>query len=894
VIDFVPARGRWRAKYVAYGDEALAIARALGDIPGVSYDRKTRSVLLPAEIRLLELAVEKTSCKLTDTLQRQYEFHLERERQIANILAKTDVEINHPKASLLRPYQRIGVAFMLLLGRSMLCDDMGLGKLLPNSEPVLTPTGWVTNGSLRPGDLVIGRNGRPTEVLGVYPQGRQPIVRVSFSDESWVRCSWNHLWAVQTNDRTNNPEHWRVMSTRDIVTSGIVRSDGNCIWRIPMVQPIYYAPVTLTLDPYLLGVLLGNGRLSAEGYVYITADEKIIDRLGLSGRQIGHVGNGIIEFSIVDREVRESVRTLRLSEGHSWEKFVPDVYLRGSPEQRLDLLQGLMDTNGRAMPEGGAEFCSTSSNLIDAVIELVQSLGGIAHGRRIVRTTCHCEEKLRQERRAERISIKLPAPYVPFWLERKATKYVISTKNQPNRLITSIEEDSEEESSCIKVAAEDNLYVTRSYVVTHNTVQSIVAVESTKRHNRVLVVCPNSIKQQWQSEILKWSAEKPKVTVIRWKDREKQLQNYSKGWLIVNYNNFRADERFAVLCHWDWTLFDEGYVLKNRKTKTVAMARKVQARRMSILTGTPIGNNVSEIWSLLHILYPKDYPAYWRFFEMYVSYIEDMWGKKEILGTKNTHLLRRDLSMRMLQRKKEEVAREIPDKIRQQIELVMDKKQQQAYKDMATKGYLELSESEVLTVSNMMSLIVRLRQILSTPANFGLPDDSCKLDAAMDIIRGTDQKVIVFTVYRKTVLTLCKRLSKEGIKHTMIMGGIDIEDRETAKQGINEGDVQVLVCTIRSGGLGLNLQGASIGIFIDKEWNPIDQAQAEDRLHRIGQTKKVQIIDLICKGTIDDYVEAVLSKKLRMTEEILKKSLFEELKKYVSDFTLVDNDFPFA
>ena len=410
--------------------------------------------------------------------------------------------------------------------------------------------------------------------------------------------------------------------------------------------------------------------------------------------------------------------------------------------------------------------------------------------------------------------------------------------------------------------------------------ETIVAVETTRFHRRMLVVCPNSIKYQWEEEILKWTQYDQPITVIEWKKREEQLASYEEGWLILNYHNFRSDPVFRSLGYWDWVIFDEAHKLKNRKSKTFAAAKALKSKRMALLTGTPTGNDVSEVWALLHLLDPTRYTSFWRFFEMYVDYYQDYFGSRKIFGVRNPELLRRELSTRMIQRKKEEVIPELPAKIHQTVPVQMTKTQKRTYDRMAKEAAILMTSGELLTAVNQMAVLMRLRQILSTTANFDLPDHSGKLDAAVELIQNAGKKVIVFTVFRKTVMAVLRRLDVAGIKSVRIMGGVSAEDRELAKQAINTSDTQVLVCTIKSGGLGLNLQGASVGIFVEKEWNPIDQAQAEDRMHRIGQTETVHIISLICQGTVDETVERLLAKKQRMTDEILKETLFSELRKY--------------
>jgi len=437
---------------------------------------------------------------------------------------------------------------------------------------------------------------------------------------------------------------------------------------------------------------------------------------------------------------------------------------------------------------------------------------------------------------------------------------------------------------------------------TGKTAETVIAIQESRHDSRILVVCPNSVKLQWRAEIFKWSAQgtDTPVTVLDWEAREEILPTFDKGWLIMNYHNFRAYSRVdaekveavqgrnTAYCtllpgEWDWVVFDEGHNLKNRKTIGYSVARNLKARNMAILTGTPMGNDVSEVWSLLNLIDPERYSSYWRFYGFYVSYTEDFFGKRTINGPKNEDLLRRELSTRMIRRTKAEVAPDLPPVTTQRIELEMSVLQRTMYKRALADWLIELGDgSEELEIAAPIAMIVRLRQILSTPFNFGQRDSSCKTEACLELIEGTDQHIVVFTVFRKTAQAIVARLKQAGIHGGLIMGGVDTEERDRVVQALNKGEIQVVVCTIKAGGTGLNLQAASIGIFLDKEWNPLEQQQAEDRLLRIGQSLPVTIYHLVCPDTVDDLVEGVLERKVEMTNAVLQDSLLIEAAKYLA------------
>jgi len=409
------------------------------------------------------------------------------------------------------------------------------------------------------------------------------------------------------------------------------------------------------------------------------------------------------------------------------------------------------------------------------------------------------------------------------------------------------------------------------------TAQAVVAADlSTRPGAKLLILCPKSVRLSWVQEIRRWSEGKHEITVLDASDRKEKMASHQDGWVISNYELVRLESWFQQQ-HWDWLICDEAHRLKNRQTQLYRKVLQLSYNNMLLITGTPYGNNASELWTLLHLLYPDRYPSFWRFFELYIQYVTDFWGTRDIQGIKNSDLLRRDLAPIMVRRSKEEVYSQLPPKVYQTLPLNLNAKQAQFYHNMATEMCVELESGEVLSAATIMSMILRLRQLLSTPANFDLADDSCKLDAAMDVIEGTEKGILAFSLFRATVHRLSERLTKRKIAHAILIGGMKKEALEQAKDDLNSGKIRVLIGTLQTGGEGLHLAGASTVLFIDKHWNPIRQQQAEDRCHRIGQTEKVHIISLHCKDTVDDLVENILNRKIRMQREVLQQSLLETL-----------------
>lgn len=417
------------------------------------------------------------------------------------------------------------------------------------------------------------------------------------------------------------------------------------------------------------------------------------------------------------------------------------------------------------------------------------------------------------------------------------------------------------------------------------TVTSLVALELAKWHQKVLVVCPNGVRAWWAQERARWtSLPNEPVILLTHKDFENQLRNFTRGWVIVNYQVFRMDDVYPQLQRylWDWAVFDEAHMLNNRKTDTYKKVEKLVYRRAALLTGSPYGNNVAELWALLYLAAPDVFPSYWRFWDLFVDYKETAKGR-EILGVKNPELFRRAVLPYMIRRSKEDVHLQLPPKVYQTFELEMTDYQEMQYRGMARRGLLEVSEGQTIYITNMLALMTRQRQILSTPATLGLKDDSCKLDAAMDIIQGTEARVVVFAMFRHTVAAMCRRLEEAEISYDFLMGGVSSVKVMEIVEKLNTGKIRVVVATLQTGGVGLNLIGASVVIFVDKHYNPVKQQQAEDRVHRIGQTRTPHIITLTVPETIDDVVEGILARKIGMQEALLSKYILEDLHRWAAE-----------
>jgi len=372
-------------------------------------------------------------------------------------------------------------------------------------------------GEVSIGDRVIGSSGTSIPVLGVYPQGIQDTYKVSFSDGSSTECSMDHLWAIR--GRGSKQKEYGVWTLDKIQEKGLKDASGAWDRYIPLVKPVQFPEKDFLIDPYLLGLLLGDAQFEQSGSVRFTnIDDELIDyvrnicgKYNLVLRQVDSnsyrlsagttYGHG---FQGHHNYISASLRYLELHYHRSWEKFIPTDYMTGSVEQRLSLLQGLMDTDGWIGEKKNVHFASSSKQLALDVQYLVRSLGGWSNYNGAYKTP---------GRDSHQISISMPMNLVPFRLTRKAKRCENRSWARP-RSIRKIEYVGKKEMQCIMVAAEDGLYVTDDFIVTHNTTAMRLAIYLIKDIDQNLILATDGSAEG----LLTGLSHRPKRVSIYWRD----------------------------------------------------------------------------------------------------------------------------------------------------------------------------------------------------------------------------------------------------------------------------------------------------------------------------------------------------------------------------------------
>lgn len=349
----------------------------------------------------------------------------------------------------------------------------------------LTSLLWTDMGPIQMGDVTIGQkifdpNGELTEVIGIYPQGEKDVYEITLSDGMKVKCGYEHLWGVQ--DIKGN---YKVLSLKEILDNGYLTNRGDYKYFIETTKPVNYSKKELIMDPYLLGLFIGDGCISQKKTAIATDDQEIVDYLKHFETDELKIKKGAkftYNFSkTVDAKnnyINHQLKDLGLKTKLSHNKFIPKDYLYSSIEDRLELLRGLMDSDGSINDKSNIEYSTVSKQLGDDITELCQSLGIVV--RRTTKTSNYTYKgEYKTGKLVYRLKLQLPNdyPHDIFKLTRKQS--LVRNKKYDwgyRRGIANIELIGKEQTQCIEVNNESHLYLTDNYIPTHNTITAAITL----------------------------------------------------------------------------------------------------------------------------------------------------------------------------------------------------------------------------------------------------------------------------------------------------------------------------------------------------------------------------------------------------------------------------------
>lgn len=783
--------------------------------------------------------------------------------------AKKNQDINYSVPGLLfngkNPlfdYQKHGVRCgTVAQGGFLIADQMGLGKAQVVDNKLFTPLGRKRIGDIVVGDKVIGRDGDAHNVIGVYPQGMKHVYKITFNDGCSIECADEHLWTVFNGNET------KTLMTKEIKELCYTN------FQIPIVKPIQFSnDYELPIEPYLMGVLIANGN-------YIDNNDfdeiygKYIENNYCGAKQIvkGLSSLRMVAFDNIEKQISE----LKLNV-HASERFIPDSYKYTSIKDRLKLLYGLMDSDGFCTP-CHTEFKTASEKLADDMVELIQSLGGIAV-KYFIDDFYH-------------IDIKMPQPFNPFRLSRKHDAYHFVLKHEISRYIKDISYVGEKECICIAVDSDDHLYVTQHCIVTHNTIQGLGIALNKKilSHARqCLIVCPACMKYGWLNQIQKFTKEK--ALVIDGKVQQRYQKWFATGYYfkIVNYeilvrdlfyvqktdklgnvtskDNRIPDCQQLIDNYFQVMVIDQAHYLSSTNALRTLACKGMKVKTKIALTGTPVNGRLSQMYSIMQVIKPGLFPTRAKFLQRYAIF-DHFGGVKQWVRIDQ---FKNKIQPYYIRRLKNDVLKSLPPMIIQTMYAQFSDKAAKQYKKLV-KGDCDLTFND-----QMLVRIIRARQFCNCPSILGkqyqkISKDKLSVfkDLCTELIKQNGHKIVVFSQYRETVNVLLQELQKQ--KYQVVLLKSFKNKFQGAQYFNNSKTANVFLCTDQ-GMTGLNLGSAQYLINYDVSWSPAVNLQRYARIHRANTKHTANIINLVVKDTIQERILQAIQDKLVLSDNVLDQN----------------------
>lgn len=411
------------------------------------------------------------------------------------------------------------------------------------------------------------------------------------------------------------------------------------------------------------------------------------------------------------------------------------------------------------------------------------------------------------------------------------------------------------------------------------TLQAIIflrRVIDLKPDAKILIVSPTSLVYNWEKEFSKFA---PELKYIVMADNKKKRQDIMQKFneynifittygLVRNDNDYYEDKNFEVC------IIDEAQAIKNYQAGMTKEIKKIKARTKIALTGTPLENSVLELWSIFDFIMPGYLNSITRF--------KDAYGIKDVddESLKKLDTLNYQIKPFILRRKKKEVSKELPDKIEHIEYLDMAEKEKALYQSLVEETKREINDvvaSEGFSKARfkIVTLLTRLRQLCISPRllDENYQEESVKIKRLLDIIKELikdKHKILIFSSFKSAVYLVKGALDRESISNYVIDGSVKGRDRVAMVDAFNKDKTNCFLITLKSGGTGLNLTSADVVIHLDIWWNPQAENQATDRAHRIGQTKKVTVLKLINKGTVEEKIIELQEKKKILSDNLIE------------------------
>lgn len=392
-----------------------------------------------------------------------------------------------------------------------------------------------------------------------------------------------------------------------------------------------------------------------------------------------------------------------------------------------------------------------------------------------------------------------------------------------------------------------------------------------------LVVCPASLLGNWEAEVERFA---PGIPVRRFHGGARTLEGLDGGFVLTTYGTLRRSSAALAGVSWDLVVADEAQHVKNSRTSTARALRTVPSRGRVALTGTPVENELTELWSILDWCTPGLLGSRQAFRRVWAAPIEA--GTDPLVAKQFADLI----GPFVLRRRKSDpgIAPELPPKTETDHLLALTREQAvlyEAYVRDTMERIERLPGDDPQRRGLVLSLLTGLKQICNHPAQFlkqsgsltlrGRSEKLELLDELVDTVIAEDGAVLVFTQYVAMARLVEQHLGSRGVPHQFLHGGTPVPEREAMVRRFQDGEVPVFLLSLKAGGTGLNLTRADHVIHVDRWWNPAVEEQATDRAYRIGQTRPVQVHKMVTRGTIEERVAGLLERKRSLADSVLAR-----------------------
>lgn len=423
------------------------------------------------------------------------------------------------------------------------------------------------------------------------------------------------------------------------------------------------------------------------------------------------------------------------------------------------------------------------------------------------------------------------------------------------------------------------------------TLQTISLLNEVYQENKDflgLIIVPSSLLYNWKEEIIKFTGITPTLVEGVASNRKKIIANEKNGFLITTYQALRNDIEEYKNRNFDIVVLDEAQNIKTTTSQIKKAVMKINSKVNFALTGTPVENNILELWSIFDFVIPGYLDSLSKFKKTY---------KEAIVNPNSSKInnLREIIAPFLLRRTKKEVLTELPEKMESNVFVTLSSEQKQLYLSYVKQAKKEMKKFDKNENNRIkiLAILTKLRQICNSPALFkeDYSGEVAKIEVLKDLmpdITENGHRLLIFSQFVGTLKEIEKELTNMGIEYFYIDGNVKSKERVEICNRFNDGERQVVLISLKAGGTGLNLVGADVVIHYDPWWNIAVENQASDRAYRIGQKKSVQVIKLVTEGTIEEKIIKIQEKKRQLSENLLESKDGEKVLFEMSDKELME------